>query len=40
MDRVHCTAADRAAVPGLRHGKTRTPAERDRVEMLLLPDAG
>jgi putative transposase len=40
MYTVHFTEADRAAVQALRHDKSLSPAERDRVEMLLLSDAG
>ena len=40
MYTVHFTEADRATVQALRHDKTLSPAERDRVEMLLLSDAG
>jgi transposase len=40
MYTVHLTDADRAAVQALRHDQTLAPAERDRVEMLLLSDAG
>jgi transposase len=40
MYTVHFSATDRAAVQALRHDKTLLPAERDRVEMLLLSDAG
>jgi transposase len=40
MYTVHFTEADRSAVQALRHDKTLAPAERDRVEMLLLSDAG
>jgi transposase len=40
MYAVYFTEADRAAVQALRHEKTLSPAERDRVEMLLLSDAG
>src|SRR5438270_11980950 len=39
MYTVHFTDADRAAVQALRHDKSLTPAERDRVELLLLSDA-
>jgi hypothetical protein len=34
------TAADRAAIPALRHDTTCTPAERNPVAVLLLSDAG
>src|SRR5829696_1982020 len=39
---IHLTfsEAERAAVQGLRRDRTLTPAERDRVEMVLLSDAG
>jgi putative transposase len=40
MYTVDFTEADRAAVQALRHDPTLAPAERDRVEMLLLSDAG
>src|SRR5215211_7096322 len=39
---IHLTfsEAERAAVQGLRRDRTLTPADRDRVEMVLLSDAG
>src|SRR5215213_11313574 len=39
---IHLTfsEAERAAVQGLRRDRTLSPAERDRVEMVLLSDAG
>src|SRR6059058_373438 len=40
MYTVDFTNADRAAVQVLRHDPTLHPAERDRIEMLLLSDAG
>jgi len=40
MYTVTFSQTDRQAVQALRHDKTLTPAERDRVEMLLLSDAG
>ena len=40
MYSVDFTDADRVAVQALRHDPTLRPAERDRVEMLLLSDAG
>jgi transposase len=40
MYTVQFTEADRAAVQALRHDPTLSPAERDRVEMLLLSAAG
>ena len=40
MLRLHLTADERAAVQGLRRDSTLTTAERDRVEMVGLADAG
>jgi putative transposase len=40
MLEVHLTASQREAVLAMRHDLTLAPAERDRVEMLLLSDAG
>src|SRR5713226_7667076 len=40
MYRVSFSDSDRQAVQALRHDPTITLAERDRVEMLLLSDAG
>src|SRR5215212_728753 len=40
MIRVQLTETERAAVRALRRDKELAPAERDRVEMVLLSDAG
>jgi putative transposase len=40
MIRVQLTETERAAVQALRRDKELAPAERDRVEMVLLSDAG
>jgi hypothetical protein len=40
MIRIHLTSERRAAVQALRHDPTLRPAERDRVEMVLLSAAG
>lgn len=40
MIRVTVTDAERAAVRAVRHDPTIRPSERDRVEMVLLSDAG
>lgn len=40
MLRLHLTDEERTAVQALRRDRTLTPAERDRVEVLLLADAG
>ena len=40
MYTVHLPDAERVAVQALRHDRRLSPAERDRVEMLLLSDAG
>ncbi len=40
MIRLTLTDAERAAVRALRHDAALSPAERDRVEMVLLSDAG
>lgn len=40
MIRTRLTPEERGAVLGLRHDPTLTPPERDRVEMVLLSDAG
>jgi transposase len=40
MLQTHLSASQRDAVLALRHKPTLRPAERDRVEMLLLSDAG
>jgi transposase len=40
MLRLALTDAERAAVQALRRERSLTPAERDRVELLLLADAG
>lgn len=40
MIRLSLSASDRAAVPALRRDRALAPAERDRVEMVVLSDAG
>jgi transposase len=40
MLRLRLTTEERTAVQGLRRDRTLTPAERDRVEMVSLADAG
>jgi putative transposase len=40
MIRLKLNEAERAAVQALRHDRSLAPAERDRVEMVLLSDAG
>src|SRR5437763_790189 len=40
MIRIHLTATQRAAVQAARRDPTFTPAERDRVEMIVLSAAG
>ena len=40
MLHVHLTEDERRAVQALRCDRSRTPAERDRVEIVLLSDAG
>jgi transposase len=40
MIRTHLSAEQRSTLQTLRHDRSLTPAERDRVEMLFLSDAG